>query len=101
MVVVPQAPAQLPDALHQRLFGHHNVRPDGLDKFFLRHEPPGVSSQVREDLEGFRSKVDVLLARAQGSARQVEYEAVEPEHLVRDRIHADSQMGAYHAIWKL
>ena len=86
--------AQLPDALHKRVIGHGNVRPDGLIELLLRYEPSRVRHKVAQHLERLGRQFNILLADAQASTRQIERETVKPQNTMHDLIHADALRGA-------
>ena len=83
MFVVAELLAQFADALHERVIGHNNVGPYRLVKLLLGHKAAGVLCEVTQHLERLGPQVNVLFARPQIPARQIERERVEPQNPVR------------------
>ena len=77
VVIVAELVTQLPNALRDRVVGHGHVGPYGLVKLLLGDQPPGVLCEVTKYLEGLGPQLDIVVARAQTSARQIEREVVE------------------------
>jgi hypothetical protein len=48
---VGQRLPDVPDALDERIVGHEDTRPDGLDQLFFGDDAAGVLRQIAKDVE--------------------------------------------------
>jgi hypothetical protein len=68
--------AQLPNALHYGGIGHGHIGPYRVVELPLGHQPPGIVRQVSKNLKRLGPQLDILLARTQTPAHQVERKSV-------------------------
>src|SRR5215207_4114000 len=93
MIDISELFTQLPDALNKRVISHDDVRPDGLEKLLLGHQPSSVFRQISKDLERLGRQVDVLLTNPEATAREIEREAVEPQNPRNGLVHLAAPLG--------
>ena len=84
--VVAERLADLADALHQAVVGHHDPRPDRVLQLVLGHEPPPVGDQVPQHREGLRPKRRRSPVRPEDPLRvEIDARGAEIDHPVRRR----------------
>jgi hypothetical protein len=69
--IVAELLAQFVDALNERVIRYGNTGPHRLVKLLLWHEPAGVFGEVAKNLERLGAQVDIVVAGAQKSPRQI------------------------------
>jgi hypothetical protein len=52
--------------LHERVIGHKNAGPDGLDQLFLGNEAAGVLGEIAQDVKGFGPRANFVLLESGG-----------------------------------
>src|SRR5262245_38772859 len=80
VVVVAELGAQLSNTLANGIAGHDHIWPYDIEKLLLGHQPSSVGHQIAKHLKRLWPQLDILLVRAQTSARKIEGKPVEVQN---------------------
>jgi hypothetical protein len=80
---VAQRRPELVDALHERVVGDADRSPDGGEERLLAHDPVRGLGKDAEDVEGLRTKANLVGPSAEQPHREVEREALERQQRER------------------
>jgi hypothetical protein len=77
MLVVTECAANLLNALDERVFGHDDFWPKGMDQLVLRRNAAAMLDQIQESIEGLWPQAHVLAVAEEARAVGVQREFAE------------------------
>jgi hypothetical protein len=77
VIAVAELSAQLSNSLFNGIVTHDHVWPYSIEKLSLGHQSSSVVREIAKHLKRLWPQLDILLARAQTSTREIERKPVE------------------------